>query len=128
MNQPNNHARKAAEAQQQHDAKDLLEIALTELAEDQKAYQRIENNVRIFVDRTNHELAALHLVIQQKMENVETLKRIVAGYFVKPEPAAISNQKTPAAPQEPSPPAEEPKTNGKTAEIAEPVAAVEVPS
>lgn len=88
-----NHAQAAAEAQQVKDARDLLEVALVELSDCQKTYARIENNVRIFVDRTNHELAALALVIQQKVENVETLKKMVAGYYIKPEAAAVSAEK-----------------------------------
>lgn len=121
--QNNRAARQAAEAQQAKDAKDLLDVALTELAEDQKAYTRIENNVRIFVDRTNHEMAALALVIQQKIQNVETLKKIVAGYFVMPEPAAVSKESLQKAVEAEAPE----KTNGKAVETpAEPQSTAEV--
>ncbi len=80
----------ATENRVRQDSRNLLPIAIEELAEYHKTYQRVENNVRILVERSNHELAALALVIRQKQENIETLKKIAGGFYVKPEPPISS--------------------------------------
>lgn len=86
----------SADSQQRGDARALLPIAIREREEYVKLYTRLQNNVTQFVDRSNHELAALALAIQQKTENIVTLQKMVDGYFVAPTPpvTATAAEKT----------------------------------
>lgn len=118
---PTNPVAVHADDQTRSDARNLLAIALDEQAEFQKLYARTENNVRVFVERTNYELAALARVIQQKQENIDTLKKMVQGYFVAPSPPVISvaeNQTPATVPAPPEAPASTPaakQSDGETA-------------
>lgn len=92
-----------ADSQQRSDARHLLAVALQEREEYIKLYTRLQNNVTVFVDRSNFELAALAQVIQQKDQNIETLKKVEGGYFVPPTPAAISGESQTKVDLEPKP-------------------------
>ena len=75
-----------SDLQHRSDARELLRIAVQERAEYVKLFARLQNNVTMFVDRSNHELAALALAIRQKDENIATLAKAADGYFVEPKP------------------------------------------
>lgn len=87
------------DSQQRSDAAALLNIARQERLEYIKLYTRLQTNVTVFVDRSNHELAALALTIRQKEQNIENLEKIAEGYMVKPGPAVIAEGQT-FAPEE----------------------------
>ncbi len=88
------------------DAAALLGVKEQELIEAAKTYNRMENNARVFFERTNHELAAFVLYLNQLQQNVQTLRAMAGGYFVEPKPP-ITAQPAPV-----EKPAEEPKANG----------------
>lgn len=84
-----------------------MRVALEERSQHIKAYERLQNNISLFVDRTNHELAALALLIKQKEQNIESLQRMANGQVLNPgERPAISNETAPPPPppsQQPAP-------------------------
>lgn len=88
-----------AEIKQRQDAEQLLAVAIADREEYVKVAHRLENNLRVFVERSNYELASLARTIAQKDENIATLKKMVDGYFVEPTAPTISqdsNEKPPA--------------------------------
>lgn len=83
-----------AETQQRSDAQALLQIATQEREQYIKLYTRLQSNLTLFVDRSNHELAALALAIQQKEQNIQTLQKMVEGYMVAPAPPVSAEGQT----------------------------------
>jgi hypothetical protein len=79
-----------AEKKQREDSKELLSIAIADREDMVKRFTLLENNLRTFVERSNYELAAMARVIQQKDENIATLKKMVGGYFVEPTAPVIA--------------------------------------
>jgi hypothetical protein len=92
-----------SEIQQRSDTKIMLDIAIQEREEYIKLYTRLQNNVTVYVDRSNFELAALAQLIQQKDQNIETLKKSSEGYFVPPTPPVISGESQAKVDLEPKP-------------------------
>ncbi len=72
------------------DATALLSVKKQELIEAAKTYNRMENNARVFVERTNNELAAFVLYLNQLQENCKTLESMANGYYVEPKPPVTS--------------------------------------
>lgn len=67
----------------------MLKIGRDEFEVLVKYYQRLQNNLTIFVDRSNYELAAIAQVIEQKRQNLVTLEQMAQGREVtEAEPVA----------------------------------------
>ena len=71
-----------AEQQQRRDSDELFRHAQGEFEAYVKHYQRLKNNVDLFVERSNHELANLALLIEQKRQNLLTLDQMRQGQAV----------------------------------------------
>lgn len=79
-----------ADIKQRQDAAALLPVAIADREEYVKLAMRLENNMRVFLERSNYELAALARVIAQKDENIATLKTMAGGFFVEPTAPIIA--------------------------------------
>jgi len=102
-----------ADQQQRADAAELLRVALEERSLFIKAYERLQNNVTVFVDRSNHELLNLARLIMQKEQNIESLQRMAQGQMLNPQERPVTAEGAAPAPppaqqqpaQQPHPPA-----------------------
>ena len=111
-----------AEQQQRRDAEELFRHARDEFEAYVKHYQRLKNNMELFVERTNYELAGLASLIEQKRQNLMSLDAMRQGQVVPPgEPVSkIGQNFTPppeVAPSKPvgTKPAAAPGPNGAKA-------------
>ncbi len=119
-----------ADTQQRNDSRALHAIAKNELDEYIKLFTKLKSNIETFVDRTNHELSAMALVIRQKQENVETLAKMADGFFVEPTPPVANKIQLKAAAKEQAAKDQDgTKANGaaKSATFPEPKAETKVP-
>ena len=77
-----------AEQQQIQDADNLFRHEQAAFAKYVELYERLRTNLELFVERSNHELAALGLLIEQKRQNLISLEAMRQGKAVPPGPPA----------------------------------------
>jgi hypothetical protein len=75
-----------AEQQQMRDADELLRHEQVAFQKYVELYERLRTNTELYVERSNHELAALGLLIEQKRQNLISLDAMRQGKAVPPGP------------------------------------------
>lgn len=75
-----------AEQQQRRDAEELFKHEQVAFQKYVELYERLQGNLTMFVERSNHELAALALLIEQKRQNLVTLDQMRVGQAVPSAP------------------------------------------